>query len=154
MLIFKGNWELTVEQDRAILTLKNEDLVPVASNGEKDYGNLDWPTDEELSHEASKALGRKVILKFRDRGDNLTEGAYDLATVREFPSHGGNSLLVELGRVGMLAVNQKYPSLYWQGKGEKSSFRLDFPSGTVWLDQAQTKELGSLLLAALETHKD
>jgi hypothetical protein len=156
MLIFNGNWKLTVEADQAVLKLKNEGLVPVVVTGEdhheeQDWGNLDWPSDEELSQEASKALDREVTLKFRDRGDDLSEGVYDLTTQREFPSNGGNSLLVEIGRVGQLMLNQKYPSLYWQGKGEKSSFRLDFPTGTIWLDRTQAQELGSLLLAALKT---
>lgn len=72
-----------MEQDRAVLTLRNEGLVPVVVTGEdrheeKDYGNLDWPTDEELSREASRVLGRGVSLKFRGQGDNLSEGVYAL----------------------------------------------------------------------------
>jgi hypothetical protein len=45
---------------------------------ERDYGNAEWPSDADVSGEASKILGRAVAVQFFDRGDTLLEGIYKI----------------------------------------------------------------------------
>jgi hypothetical protein len=65
-------------------------------------------------------------------------------------------LIQEIGRIGMLVVNVKYPDLYWQARGEKKSLRLNIlPSdtseeGEVWLSQEQARDLISVLASLVD----
>jgi hypothetical protein len=43
---------------------------------EPDYGNADWPADDEIATAASELVGRPVRVEFRDKGDTLLEGIY------------------------------------------------------------------------------
>jgi GH15 family glucan-1,4-alpha-glucosidase len=54
--------------------------VPLVLNNdgelEQDYGNADWPSDDEVCAAISEALGRPVVVEFFDAGDTLDEGIY------------------------------------------------------------------------------
>lgn len=53
-----------------------ESDCPTDADGKPDHGNATWPTDEEVSAEASRLLGRPVSLRFLDAGDSLLEGIW------------------------------------------------------------------------------
>lgn len=75
-----ATFELSI-RDRNPLTFlvripdENAPLVrdPETGEEERDYGNADWPTDEEVSAEASRVLGRPVVVRV-DPADDICEG--------------------------------------------------------------------------------
>jgi len=56
--------------------IPDDDSIPLDADGERDYGNADWPTDEAIAAEVERQIGRPVAVKFFDKGDDLCEGVY------------------------------------------------------------------------------
>lgn len=65
-----------------------ETAAPLVLNDEgeeeRDHGNADWPTDEEIVAEVKRITGRDVVLGAYGDGDDLLEVTY-CATDRETP---------------------------------------------------------------------
>jgi hypothetical protein len=64
-------------------------LNPETGAEERDWGNADWPSEEEVSAEISRQIGRQVAVKFFDVGDNLAEGIYHFAWACDKPGLSG-----------------------------------------------------------------
>ncbi len=71
------------QEEGRISVLIPEEAAPLVVNEEgaeeRDHGNADWPTDEEIRVAAEKAFGRKIkALGPFQEGDNLLEAVYDV----------------------------------------------------------------------------
>jgi hypothetical protein len=81
-IINRNGWTLHVLNDEpaSFSVVIDESQAPLVRNNdgelERDYGNADWPSDDEVNAAASEALGRPVVVEFSDGGDTLDEGIY------------------------------------------------------------------------------
>jgi hypothetical protein len=76
-------WKLHVcNREEGILSVRiSEECAPLAFDDDSqkefvDWGNADWPSDVEITQEASRQLGFPVSVEFSDMGDGLDESIY------------------------------------------------------------------------------
>lgn len=75
------DWTLTVLNndvgDARVSVKIGDSRCPKDAEGQPDYSNADWPSDDEVTEEACRVLGRCVEVCFWDTGDGLDEGIYE-----------------------------------------------------------------------------